>query len=135
MRIFIVGAGGYLGDALAKSFVRTGHTVAALARDGAKAEAFSRQGLQPIAGRLDDLVHPLVAQPEDGGELTQRGAVQVQAPDGPVELGPGHLGVALGIDQPFLGLSGLGEQLLIHVSTVTRRLTPAKGPTVGIRCR
>ena len=55
MRVFIVGAGGYLCDALARSFLRAGHTVAALARDGAKAEAFSREGLQPVAGQLDDL--------------------------------------------------------------------------------
>ena len=66
------------------------------------------------AGLLDDLVHPLVAEAQAGGDLAQRRAVQVQAPDGVVKLGPGHLGVALGIDQPFPGLPGLPEQLLVH---------------------
>jgi len=39
----------------------------------------------------------------------------VQAPHGPVELGARHLDIALGIDQPFLGPAGLGEQLVVHV--------------------
>ena len=66
-------------------------------------------------------MHPLVAEAEAGGELAQRRAVQVQPPNRPVEVGPGHLDVALGIDQPFLGSPGLGEQLIIHLSTVTRQ--------------
>jgi hypothetical protein len=41
--------------------------------------------------------------------------VQVQAPDGPVELGARYLDVALGIDQPLLRLPGLSEQLIIHL--------------------
>jgi hypothetical protein len=61
------------------------------------------------AGFLDDLVHALVAEPEVGGQLAQGGAVQVQAPDGPVELGAGHGHVAFGVDQPVLGLLGLGQ--------------------------
>ena len=73
------------------------------------------------AGGLDDLVHPLVAEAEAGGQFARRRAVQMQPPDGPVELGPGHLDVAFGIDQPFLGSPGLGEQLVIRVSTVTRQ--------------
>jgi nucleoside-diphosphate-sugar epimerase len=61
MQIFIVGAGGYLGEALAKSFLSAGHTVAVLARDADKAEAFTRQGLQPVKGQLADL-HSLTAR-------------------------------------------------------------------------
>jgi hypothetical protein len=41
--------------------------------------------------------------------------VQVQAADGAVEVGPGHVGVALGVDQALLGLPGIGQQRLIHV--------------------
>jgi hypothetical protein len=73
-------------------------------------------------------VHPLVAEAKADGELAQRRAVQMQPPNGPVELSPGHLDVALGVDQPFPGSLGLGERLVIHVSTVARRLTPAIGP-------
>ena len=73
------------------------------------------------AGLRHDLVYPLVAEPERGGELTQRRALQVQAAHRPVEFGPGDLRVTLGIDQPFLGSPGLGEQVVVHLSTVTRR--------------
>jgi hypothetical protein len=31
-----------------------------------------------------------------------------------VEFGPEHVGVPLGVDQPFLGLPGLGQQRLVH---------------------
>jgi hypothetical protein len=40
--------------------------------------------------------------------------VQVQAADRPVEFGPGNVGVAFGVYQPFLGLPGLGQQRLVH---------------------
>jgi hypothetical protein len=60
-------------------------------------------------------VHPLVAQPEGRGHLAQRTAVQMQPADRTVKLGPGHLGVVFRLDQPFLGLAGLGQQTLIHI--------------------
>jgi hypothetical protein len=71
----------------------------------------------PSAGaarRLDDLVNSLVAEAERGRQFAQRAAVQMQAPYGPVELGPGHLGVTLSVDQPLLGLPGRGQQLIVH---------------------
>ena len=67
------------------------------------------------AGLLDDLVHPLVAETEFGGELAQGRSVQVQAAHGAVELGAGHVGVALGVNQPLLRLPGLGQQGLVHI--------------------
>ena len=55
MRVFIAGAGGYLGGALARAFVGAGHEVAALARGEDKARAFAAQGLEPVLGDLDNL--------------------------------------------------------------------------------
>ena len=60
-------------------------------------------------------MHPLVAEPQVRGQFAQGRAVQVQAPDGPVELGARHVGVALGIDQPFLGSPRLAQQIVVHV--------------------
>jgi len=60
-------------------------------------------------------VYPLVAEAEFGGKLAQGRSVQVQAPHGAVEVGAGHVGVALGIDQPLLGVPGLRQQVLVHV--------------------
>ncbi len=89
---------------------------------------------QPPAGtarRLDDLVHPLVAQAEAGGKLAQGRALQMEPADGPVEVGPGHLGVAFGVDQPLLGADGFGQKLGVHLSTVTRQWTADKGRLAG----
>jgi nucleoside-diphosphate-sugar epimerase len=55
MRVFIAGAGGYLGGALARAFAAAGHRVAALARGEDKARVFAAQGLEPILGDLDDI--------------------------------------------------------------------------------
>jgi len=79
-----------------------------------RADPVAAQPAARTAGRLDDLVHPLVAEPKAGGELAQGRAVQMQAADRPVEFGPGHVGVPLGVDQPFLSLPGLGQQRLVH---------------------
>jgi nucleoside-diphosphate-sugar epimerase len=55
MRVFIVGAGGYLGGALARALSEDGHPVAALARDEDRARAFAAQGLEPVMGDLAGL--------------------------------------------------------------------------------
>ncbi len=56
MQILILGAGGYLGGALARKFLSDGHRVAALARGADKAKGFARLGLEPLTGGLDDLI-------------------------------------------------------------------------------
>ena len=55
MRVFIAGAGGYLGAAIARNLLARGHRVAALARDADRATAFASQGLEPVAGDLSRL--------------------------------------------------------------------------------
>ena len=139
---FLLGPGGQLGDLRGDRLTVADHDhgqvdaavadVDAGARDqlldlllilaAERAHQQPRVGPDPVAaqpaagtaGRLDDLVHPLVAEAQAGGELAQGRAVQVQAAYRPVEVGPGHIGVTLGVDQPFLGLPGLGQQRLVH---------------------
>jgi len=55
MRVLLFGAGGYLGGAIARALTAAGHEVAAVARDAGRAAAFTRQGLNPVTGGLDDL--------------------------------------------------------------------------------
>jgi nucleoside-diphosphate-sugar epimerase len=55
VRILILGAGGYLGDVLARRLSAAGHRVAALARTPERAAAFSAAGLEPVAGDIADL--------------------------------------------------------------------------------
>lgn len=54
MRIFITGATGYIGGALAARLVAAGHRVTGLTRDPARAEALRARGIEPVIGTLDD---------------------------------------------------------------------------------
>ena len=54
MRVFILGATGYIGGAIAKRALQVGHTVQGLARSD-QAEAMLRErGVVPVRGNLDD---------------------------------------------------------------------------------
>ena len=54
MKIFITGASGYIGGALAEALLAAGHEVSGLARSDATARALSQRGIAPVAGTLDD---------------------------------------------------------------------------------
>jgi len=79
-----------------------------------------RRGPAALATRLSSLVGQLiklpVADPQCGGDVLRLRAVQDQALHSTVERCPGHVGFVLGMDQPLLGLPGLGETLLIHLA-------------------
>ena len=77
-----------------------------------------------LASRISSLVGHLiklpVADPECGSDVPRLGAVQDQALHSTVERRPGNLGFVLGMEQPLLGLPGLGQPLFIHIATVAR---------------
>lgn len=52
MEIFLTGASGYLGLAVAKAFRRAGHRVSGLARSAADAETLMRHEVAPVLGAL-----------------------------------------------------------------------------------
>jgi nucleoside-diphosphate-sugar epimerase len=54
MRIFLTGANGFIGGAVAGALIRDGHTVRGLVRDQAKADAVRTYGVDPVIGTLDD---------------------------------------------------------------------------------
>jgi nucleoside-diphosphate-sugar epimerase len=54
MRVFLTGATGYVGGAVAAAFLRAGHEVAGLARSETSAATLSRHGVTPIAGRMQE---------------------------------------------------------------------------------
>ena len=54
MRIFVTGANGFIGGAVASTLVAAGHTVRGLVRDKTKAAAIATHGIEPIIGTLDD---------------------------------------------------------------------------------
>ena len=55
MRIFLTGANGWIGSAVAQDLLGAGHSVVGLVRSAEKGEALSAHGVTPIVGSLGDL--------------------------------------------------------------------------------
>lgn len=54
MRVFVTGANGYIGGAVAAALADAGNHVRGLVRDRAKADAVAPFGIEPVIGTLDD---------------------------------------------------------------------------------
>ena len=54
MRVFVTGANGFIGGAVASALVAAGHAVRGLVRDQVKAAAVAAHGIEPVIGTLDD---------------------------------------------------------------------------------
>jgi nucleoside-diphosphate-sugar epimerase len=54
MRIFLTGANGFIGGAVASVLIADGHSVRGLVRDKAKADAVAAHGIEAVIGSLDD---------------------------------------------------------------------------------
>jgi nucleoside-diphosphate-sugar epimerase len=55
MRIFVTGANGFIGGAVAATLVKDGHTVRGLVRDRAKADLVAAHGIDAVIGSIDDV--------------------------------------------------------------------------------
>ncbi|VCU68909.1 short chain dehydrogenase [Pigmentiphaga humi] len=55
MNVFITGASGFIGGAVAQKFVTAGHRVRGLIRNADKADALRAFGIEPVVGTLADL--------------------------------------------------------------------------------
>jgi nucleoside-diphosphate-sugar epimerase len=54
MKVFIVGASGYIGGSVAAGLLKQGHSVSGLARSDETAAALQESGIAPVRGTLDD---------------------------------------------------------------------------------
>jgi nucleoside-diphosphate-sugar epimerase len=52
--VFVTGANGFIGGAVASALIAAGHTVRGLVRDKAKGDAVAAHGITPVIGTLDE---------------------------------------------------------------------------------
>jgi nucleoside-diphosphate-sugar epimerase len=98
MRIFLTGANGFIGGAVASVLIASGHSVRGLVRDHAKADTVRAHGIEPVIGSLDD------------ANLLQ---AEARAADGVVNAAnSGHRGA---VEALIAALAGSGKPL-IHTS-------------------
>jgi nucleoside-diphosphate-sugar epimerase len=99
MRIFLTGANGFIGGAVAVALRAAGHRVRGLVRGEAKAETVATHGVEPVIGSLDDAaVLRAEARAADAvinaASSDHRGAVEVL------------IAALAGSDKPFIHSSG-----------------------------
>jgi nucleoside-diphosphate-sugar epimerase len=130
MRLFITGATGFIGSAVVKELIGSGHQVLGLCRSDAKAGALAAAGAEVYRGSLEDL------------DSLKKGAAQS---DGVIHLAFNHdfskfaanceddrrvikaLGVALaGSNKPLVITSGTGM-----ANTTPGQLAKEDNPTIG----
>ena len=98
MRIFLTGANGFIGGAVASVLIADGHSVRGLVRDKAKADAVAAHGIEAVIGSLDDAA------------LLQ---AEARASDGVVNAAnSGHRGA---VEALIAGLAGSNKPL-VHTS-------------------
>ena len=81
MRVFLTGAGGFIGGAVASAMVADGHSVRGLVRNPGQAAVLAAQGIEPVIGVLEDAnLLEVEAQLADGvvncADSDHRGAIE-----------------------------------------------------------
>jgi nucleoside-diphosphate-sugar epimerase len=113
MKVFVTGAGGYIGGSLAAALLRDGHAVSGLTRSAASAAALEKRGIKAVRGTLDDAA--VLAEAAGAADVT----VNAASAD--------HRGAA----EAMLGaLAGSGKTFL-HTSGSSIVGTPARGELVA----
>ena len=98
MRIFITGANGFIGGAVASVLIAGGHQVRGLVRDPAKAETVRAHGIEPVIGSLDD-----------------SSLLQAEARDADGVVNAANSGHRAAVEALIAGLSDSGKPL-VHTS-------------------
>ncbi len=107
MNVFLTGATGYIGSAVADAIVRAGHTVTGLIRPGRHPRNLSERGIRPFEGRLQE---PDTLAAEAGRADAVIHTARDPDPNGPLAdeaFVAAALDALAGSSKPFLYTSGL----------------------------
>lgn len=103
--VLILGATGFVGGAIARHFVRTGHRVSGLARSGTKAAQLTQAGIDPVHGDIETDLSSILTAVRDADAVIY--AAQI-APPAEQQAVAGLLDALTGSGKTFLFLSGSG---------------------------
>ncbi|HEX6617788.1 MAG TPA: NAD-dependent epimerase/dehydratase family protein [Gemmatimonadales bacterium] len=104
MRVFVTGATGYIGTAVAERLRAAGHEVEGLARTDAAGQKLLRAGVQPVRGDFGNLAR-LAATARAADGVISLGTTYDPAVDGPAV--DAMLDALAGSGKPFLYTSGI----------------------------
>jgi nucleoside-diphosphate-sugar epimerase len=109
MRVFVVGATGYIGETVAVTLRDAGHNVIGLARSEEKAAGLRSLGIEPVLGDFDDRAAL------EGASRSCDATINVSDSD--------HIGVV----QTLIGALGGSGKMLVHTSGSSIVVDDAKG--------
>ena len=125
MKFLVTGATGFIGGAVARRLVESGHEVRALVRPGRDASALEQMGIRPVVGDLSD--EPALVRGLDGvdGLFNVAGHYAFWARDRSVFYRTNVEGVKTVID----AARRAGVRRVVHTSTVATLKWPGPGRT------
>jgi nucleoside-diphosphate-sugar epimerase len=133
MRVFVAGATGYIGSAVARSLKKRGHHVIGSARNDAAAEKLKAAGVEPVRADLADAAS--FGRAAENAEATIQTASTADA-NSPVyepAAAKAILGAITGTTKTFVVTSGIWVYGQTGDETATEETTPRPIPLVGWR--
>ena len=107
MRIFVGGATGYIGAAVARSLIARGHKVVGSARNEKAAEKLREAGVEPVQADLADPESFAKAADDADGVIQTASTMDASSAENEPKVAHAILAAIAGTDKPFILTSGV----------------------------